>query len=463
MNTGIDGFFKRLSGKSVALLGAGVTNTPIARMLLEKGISVTVCDRRSAEKLGDICDEFTKLGAKLKLGEGYLRGLDADVIFRTPGMRFYLPELNEYRKNGVVVTSEMEVFFDICPATVIGVTGSNGKTTTSSVIADMLTRAGKTVWLGGNIGKALLPDVTRMKPDDFVVAELSSFQLISMRRSPDIAVMTNLSPNHLDMHKDMAEYTNSKRNIYLHQSAFDRLVVNSDCHIVSKFAGEARGEVLTFSRREAPFYGAYADEGGDILFYNHGERRRIMNKSDIKIPGMHNVENYLAAITALAGIVSDDEIRETAREFGGVKHRAELIREADGVRYYNDSIATTPARTITGMLSLFNQKLILIAGGYDKKIPFDELGEPLCRRVKTLILMGVTADKIEDAVKSAASYGEGNPEIMRVESMEQAVAAARAAAQPGDIVALSPACASFDMYQNFEARGEHFKQLVESL
>ena len=464
MNTGIEVFFNNLKGKSVALLGIGVTNMPIAKMLLKRGVDVTVCDRRDADKMGsdylrDI-GEFIRLGAKFKLGEDYLKDLRADVIFRTPGMKFYLPELCEYRRQGVVVTSEMEVLFDLCPAKIVAVTGSNGKTTTSSVIAGMLSKAGKTVWLGGNIGKALLPDVGRMTPDDYVVAELSSFQLISMRRSPDVAVITNLSPNHLDMHRDMKEYIDAKRNIYLHQSAFDRLVVNADCPIVSGFAGEARGEALTFSRKKAPYRGAYADENGDIFFHDRDQFRRIMHISDIKIPGMHNVENYLAAISALSGILPDDAMIKTARDFGGVRHRAELVREVDGVKYYNDSIATTPSRTINGMLSLFDQKIILIAGGYDKQIPFGEFGEPVCRKVKTLILIGATADKIEEAVRSAPSYGEGNPAVIRAEGMEQAVAAARESVRPGDVVALSPACASFDMYPNFEARGEHYIECI---
>ena len=463
MVSGIDGFFEGLRGKSVALCGVGVTNTPIARMLLERGVGVTVCDRRAADQLGGLPEEFAALGAKLKLGEDYLTGLQVDVIFRTPGMKFHTPELEEYRRRGIAVTSEMEVFFDICPAKIIAITGSNGKTTTSSVIADILEKAGKRVWLGGNIGKALLPDIYHMAPEDYAVVELSSFQLISMRRSPDVAVVTNLSPNHLDMHKDMQEYIDAKRNIYLHQSAFDRLVVNADCPITSGFAQEARGALMTFSRAKQPYWGAYADENGDILFSDRGEIRRVMNASEIKIPGMHNVENYLAAICAVQGVADDEAILATARSFGGVPHRAQLIRTVDGVSYYNDSIATTPARTITGMLSLFPQKIILIAGGYDKKIPFDGLGEPLCRKVKTLILMGATADKIETVVRSAGEYAASGLNIIRVENMEQAVAIARENAEDGDIVALSPACASFDMYPNFEARGNHFREIVEGM
>lgn len=463
MDNNINTFFEKLKGKSVALCGVGVTNTPLAQMLLEKGCKVTVCDKRSADKLGDVVEKLTSLGATLKLGADYLEGLDVDVIFRTPGMRFYLPELDAYRKKGVAIISEMEVFFDLCPSHIIGITGSNGKTTTSTVIAEMLRADGKNVWLGGNIGKALLPDIEKMKPEDWVVVELSSFQLISMRRSPDIAVVTNVSPNHLDMHKDMKEYVDAKRNIYRHQSGFGKLIVNADCPIASSFVDGARGSCLAFSRMVMPSWGAYCGSDGAIWFSDRGVARRIMRTADIKVPGMHNVENFLAAISAVGGIVSDEAIVNTARSFSGVAHRAELIRELDGVSWYNDSIATTPARTIKGTLSLWQQKIILIAGGYDKKIPFDELGPAVCDKVKTLILMGVTADKIEKTVRECREFYSSGIEIVRVSNMEEAVKAAREKAVEGDIVSLSPACASFDMYPNFEARGDHFRSIVEAL
>lgn len=463
MNDRITTFFERVKGKTVAFCGVGVTNTPLAEMFIKKGCKVIVCDKRPLEKLGEAAERLSSLGAELKLGDDYLKGIEADIIFRTPGMRFYTPELEEYRAKGVVVTSEMEVFFDLCPARIIAITGSNGKTTTSSVIADMLTRSGKKVWLGGNIGKALMPDIESMTAEDWVVCELSSFQLISMRTSPDIALITNLSPNHLDMHKDMQEYTDSKRNIYLHQSAFGKVVFNADCPIVSGFIGEQRGSCLTFSRREMPHWGSYVDANGDIWFSDKGNARKIMNMSEIRIPGMHNVENYLAAIAVVDGLVSDDVIRETAHLFAGVEHRAEFIRCLDGVSWYNDSIATTPTRCISGTLSLYDRRIIMIAGGYDKKIPFDELGPVVCNKVKTLILMGVTADKIEAAVRGCREFIDCGIEICRVSSMEEAVELAASKAKDGDIVSLSPACASFDMYPNFEERGRHFKRLVNGL
>ena len=462
-NSAAELFFPKVKGKKIAFCGAGVTNTPMVEMFINKGCEVTVCDKRTADKLGEVADRFRALGAKLKLGDDYLQGIDADIIFRTPGMRFYIPELEQYRASGVVVTSELEVFLDICPAHIIGITGSNGKTTTSSIIAEILRADGKKVWLGGNIGKALMPDLEKISPDDWVVVEMSSFQLISMRRSPDIALITNLSPNHLDMHKDMEEYVESKRNIYTHQTAFGRVVFNADCPIVSGFIGQQRGECLTFSRRKLPHWGSFVDDKGDIWMSDRGSVRRIMNRSDIRIPGMHNVENYLAAIAVVEGYVSDEAIVETAHLFSGVEHRAEFVRCLDGVSYYNDSIATTPARCICGTLSLYDRRIIMIAGGYDKKIPFDELGPVVCDKVSTLILMGVTADKIEAAVRGSRGFLDSGVKMIRVSSMEEAVNAARDAAVDGDIVSLSPACASFDMYPNFEARGRHFKELVNAL
>lgn len=456
-------FFAKTAGRKIAFCGAGVTNTPMVKMFLENGCDVTVCDRRTADKLGEAADAFRAMGAKLKLGDDYLENIDADIIFRTPGMRFYIPELEKYRAAGVAVTSELEVFLDICPAHIIGITGSNGKTTTSTIIAKTLEHAGRKVWLGGNIGKALMPDLPNITPDDWVVCEMSSFQLISMRQSPDIALITNITPNHLDMHKDMQEYIDAKRNIYLHQSAFGRAVFNADCPVVGGLVGEQRGECLTFSRKAMPAWGAYADENGDLWFNDRGNVRKVMNRSGIKIPGWHNVENYLAAMCVLSGVVSDDDFREVARDFGGVEHRAELVREVRGVTYYNDSIATTPSRTISGTLSLYDRKITLIAGGYDKLVPFDEMGPAVCEKVSSLILLGVTADKIEAAVRSCPQFAASGVKIIRVGSMEEAVQAAAANTQPGDIVSLSPACASFDMYPNYETRGRHFKELVMGL
>ena len=451
-------FFRYLKGKTVAFCGVGRTHMPLIELFQEKGAVVTVRDQRPLEKLGENGEILRSLGVELRLGEDYLQDLNEDIIFRTPGMRYHLPQLEEARVRGCAVTSELELFFRLCPCKIYGVTGSDGKTTTTSIIAEFLKAQGKTVHLGGNIGKPLLPEIESIAPEDVAVVELSSFQLISMRESPDVAVVTNLSPNHLDVHKDMQEYIDAKKNILLHQGALSRTVLNAGNEITAAFAPEVRGDCWMF-RRGAPVERGVWCDGENI--YVHGEK--LLEVSQIKIPGWHNVENYMAAIAAVWGDVEPQTIRHVAETFAGVEHRAEFVRELGGVKYYNDSIATSPTRVISGMLSLFPQKILMIAGGYDKHIPFEPLGPAVCEKVKTLILLGSTAQKIQDAVMAAPQYREGCPEILRVETMEEAVAAAAAHAQPGDIVSLSPACAAFDLYPNFEVRGRHFKEIVNKL
>lgn len=451
-------FFEYISGKTVTFCGIGRSHMPLMKMFQEKGAVVSARDKRTLEELGENGETLQKLGVKLILGENYLQDLREDIIFRTPGMRYHLPQLETARKQGSVVTSEMEVFFELCPCKIYAVTGSDGKTTTTSIIAELLKAQGKTVHLGGNIGRPLLPEIESIQPGDRAVVELSSFQLISMGESPDVAVVTNLSPNHLDVHKDMQEYIDAKKNIFLHQNAFSRTVLNAGNEITASFAAQVRGDCWMFRRGSSVERGVWCD-GGQI--YVHQEP--LMPLSQIKIPGWHNVENYMAAIAAVWGDVSPEVIRQVAATFNGVEHRAEFVREFNGVKYYNDSIATSPTRVISGTLSLFPQKILMIAGGYDKHIPFEPMGPVVCEKVKTLILLGATAQKIEDAVKAADNYQEGAPEILRVETMEQAVAMAAAHAQPGDIVSLSPASAAFDLYPNFEVRGRHYKELVNGL
>lgn len=459
----IEAFYRSMRGRRVAFCGLGGSNLPLVRRFAQEGALVTARDRRSREKLGETAAQLQALGVRLVLGEGYLDGLTEEVIFRTPGMPYHLPQLEEARRRGSAVTSEMEVFLDFCPCPVFGVTGSDGKTTTTTILAKLLRHAGHTVHVGGNIGTPLLPQIAQIRPDDMVVAELSSFQLISMRRSPQVAVVTNVSPNHLDVHKDMQEYVDAKKNVFLHQNAFGRTVLNLDNGVTASFAGDVRGQCLLFSRRERVENGCWLAPDGRIIMSCNGVDTPVMDQKDIKIPGGHNVENYMAAICAAWGYVTPEDIRAVAAAFGGVEHRAELVRELDGVRWYNDSIATTPSRTVRGMLSLFDRKLILIAGGYDKKIPFEPMGEPVCAHVKVLVLMGATAPKIEAAVTAAASYRPGAPKIVHAASLEEAVQACRREAKPGDIVAMSPACASFDMFPNYETRGDQFRALVQNL
>ncbi len=454
-------FFEQIKGKKIAMCGIGVSNTPLILDFLKKGAKVYACDRRSREMIGEIANELENAGAELCLGDGYLDDLEVDIIFRTPGMSFNLPELEAARKKGIAVTSEMEVFFDLCPATLFAVTGSDGKTTTTTLISKMLEAEGKKVFVGGNIGKPLLPEIENITADDFVVVELSSFQLISMRKSPDVAVVTNLAPNHLDVHKDMEEYIDAKKNIILHQNAFSRTVLNRDNEITNDFKKYVRGQSLSFSMTEPLKNGAWLESDGTIHMTYRGIDAPIMHRDDIAILGDHNVENYLAAIAAVWGFAGMDSIKKVAKEFMGVEHRIEFVREVNGVKYYNDSIASSPTRTIAG-LKAFNQKVHLIAGGYDKHIPYEPLVPYILEKVEKLYLCGATADKIEAAVRNDANYN-GVPEIIRCESIAAAVLKANEIAKSGDVVTLSPASASFDAYPNFVARGNHFKELVNKL
>ncbi len=462
MSTQTDRFFDSVKGNKVAFIGIGTSNLPLIKLFSDKGAEVIACDRQPLEKLGENGEKAKQYGAKLLLGDDYLKNIDADIIFRSPGTQPDKPELLALKENGKVLTSEMEVFFDLCPCKIIAVTGSDGKTTTTTIISELLKAEGKTVHLGGNIGKPLLPEIESVKDDDYAVVELSSFQLITMRKSPDIAVVTNLAPNHLDWHKDMDEYIESKKNLILHQNAFGKAVVNLDNEIANSFSKDVRGQLAKFSVKEELFNGAYLD-GTTIVYSDYGNKTEIMDISDIKIPGMHNVENYLAAISAVWGLVSAETIKSVAKTFGGVAHRAEFVRELDGVKYYNDSIASSPTRTSLGTLSLYDEKIIIIAGGYDKHIPYEPLGPVINNKVKLLVLLGDTAPKIEAAVKNADNYDENAIKIITVTNMEEAVAEAKKYAVKGDIVSLSPASASFGLYKNFEERGNHFKSIVNGL
>lgn len=454
-------FFGQIKGKKIAMCGIGISNTPLIIDFLKKGAKVYACDKRSREMIGSVADEIENAGARLCLGDGYLDNLEVDIIFRTPGMNWNLPELEAARKKGIAVTSEMEVFFDLCPATIFAVTGSDGKTTTTTLIAKMLEQEGKKVFVGGNIGKPLLPEIENITADDYVVVELSSFQLISMRKSPDVAVVTNVAPNHLDVHKDMDEYVMAKKNIIMHQNAFSRTVLNRDNEITESFRDDVRGQSLGFSMIRQLNNGAWLDNEGNLHMAYRNMDVPIMNRKEIAIIGDHNVANYLTAITAVWGYVGVDSIRKVAREFGGVEHRIEFVREVNGVKYYNDSIASSPTRTIAG-LKAFDRQVHLIAGGYDKHIPFEPMVPYVIEKVKKLYLCGDTADKIEKSVKENSGYN-GNPEIVRVKDIKEAVEKAYSDTKEGDIVTLSPACASFDSFPNFAARGNYFKELVNKL
>lgn len=452
-------YMSYIRGKQISVIGVGVSNVPLIEFLLSGGARVTAHDKKNASELGDIYKRLSDMGISFVLGEKYLEEIPdgCEIIFKTPGLRADVPELVAAKEKGIKITSEMELFFELCPCEIIAVTGSDGKTTTTTLIGEMLRREGYRCFVGGNIGRPLLGDTAGMKSDDKAILELSSFQLHTMNCSPHIAVITNITPNHLDWHTDYNEYIESKKNIFRHQKDGDRVVLNFDNDITRSFAGEAKNSMY-FSRKSDLERGVCLEDGF-IVLKDGGNTKKILSVGDIKIPGMHNVENYMAAIAAVFEYVSTDTINHVAKNFGGVPHRIELVRELDGVKYYNDSIASSPARTTAGLKS-FNQKVILIAGGYDKKIPFDDFGAVVNEHVKELVLVGVTSEKIENAVKNASNYN--GLKIHRKTDFKDAVVTARSCAKDGDVVILSPACASFDLFKNFEQRGNCFKEIVMS-
>ncbi|GAA0745207.1 UDP-N-acetylmuramoyl-L-alanine--D-glutamate ligase [Clostridium oceanicum] len=458
MNRDFSEFKEYIKGKKTAVVGIGVSNKPLIHFLAKLGAKVSGFDKKTKEDLGETYNELTNIGVKLVLGENYLDNLKGyDVIFKTPSMRMDIPELLSAKEEGAYITSEMEEFIKYCPAKVLGVTGSDGKTTTTTLAYEILKKHGYKTWVGGNIGTPLFSNIEEMTKEDMVVLELSSFQLMTIDVSPEISLITNLSPNHLDVHKDFNEYVEAKKSIFKHQDKEDLLVLNKDDELTNSIDKESKGKVIKFSLKEKIENGACLQDGFLTIYGD-----KICKIEDVKLKGMHNVANLLAAFCMVYEYVSVDSMRYVATNFKGVEHRCELVREIDGVKYYNDSIASSPSRTLAG-LNAFEKPVILIAGGYDKKIPFKPLAEGGYKKVKTLILMGDTKEKIYDAFKKVIDKEKIQIPIKIVESLEEAVKVARSISNKGDIVTLSPACASFDMFSNFEIRGNKFKEIVNNI
>ena len=452
-------YFESIRGKTVAVVGLGVSNRPLVDLLLQHGCKPVLCDKRGPEQFGEYGERLLAAGCVFHTGETYLENLDCDLIFRTPGLhpRF----LQQAVERGSEVTSEMELFFRFCPCRIFAVTGSDGKTTTSTLISELLKAQGYKVWLGGNIGTPLLDKIPLMTKEDMVVLELSSFQLHSMRCRPDCALVTNISPNHLDIHPDYQDYIDAKKQIFLNQTPDGRLVINADNEITRTFAADAPSRPVWFSRTGAVENGVYL-RGDEIVSSEAGTEEVVLHREDILIPGLHNVENYMAAYAAVRDLVSPENLRNVARSFPGVPHRLEMIRVLHGVTYCNDSIASSPTRTIAG-LNAINVKPILIAGGYDKHVPFTDLGHEICKHVKKLFLCGATAPLIYKAVTESPLYDAGKLPIVELHDFKETVLAASAAAGEGDMVLLSPACASFDQFPNFAVRGDTFREIVNAL
>ncbi len=454
-------YVESIRSESIAVVGAGVSNLPLIELLLKNGCDVTVCDLRSPEKMGEDYTRLQAMGAKFRLGEDYLEGLTESLIFRTPGLMPFDPHLEAAMAGGSRVTSEMEVFFRLCPCRILSVTGSDGKTTTTTIISELLKAAGYTVHLGGNIGHPLLCDLPIMKAEDMVVLELSSFQLHSMSCRPDVAVITNISPNHLDKHKDYADYYDAKMSIFLEQGPEQRLVLNAADGKTPYFKEHAKSRLAYFLDGAPVEAGVYCENGTVYRVTEQGPQA-ILQEDEIRLPGRHNIQNYMAAFAATDGLVSDEVCRRVAAEFAGVEHRLETVRVRRGVRYINDSIASSPTRTAAGLHAL-KTKPILILGGYDKHIPFDELGDEVCCYAKSAFVTGATAQPIAQAIRGSKYFADSGLQLTVLEDFDETVHAAADSAVEGDIVLLSPACASFDRFPNFAVRGRHFKKLIMEL
>lgn len=464
------------NNKKIALIGAGVSNTPLAEYFTKKGATVTVRDKKTETELGeDRCNAIRKTGATLICGDGYLNDLTEELILRSPGIRHDIPEFEAAKSRGSRVITELGLFLEMSPAPVFAVTGSDGKSTTTTVTSILLERglAGRgNAYLGGNIGEPLLHRMDGMTDCDGVAAEISSFQLMDTDFEAEAAVITNVTPNHLNWHTGMEEYIEAKKIVLRHAK---RAVLNYGNDITREIGQSLDCPVVWFSRDPIPDVPEkdirIFPENGVITVFRHGETpERILPLDGILLPGMHNAENYMAAIGATLGIVSREDIRDVAATFGGVRHRLELVRTMGNVSYYNSSIDSSPTRTAAALSALPDRDLYLICGGYDKMIPFGPLADAVigCGNVKTMVLTGATAHKIETAMREHPDFASSGIKLIREPDFAAAVQRASAAAHaaPVDIpkaVLLSPACASFDAFANFEERGRAFSEIVKNI
>ena len=464
-NKNLEEFKTYVKGKYVAIMGMGVSNTPLIKYLMDLDANITVFDKKSEEELDkSLIEEYAIQGVKFSLGENYLKNLVGyDIIFRSPSMRPDIPELEKELDRGAILTSEIEMLIDLCPGKIIGITGSDGKTTTTTLIYKMLEAAGYHCYLGGNIGIPLFAKIDEMRSEDIIVLELSSFQLMTLKKSPQIAVVTNVSPNHLDIHKSYEEYIEAKKNIFKYQDKDGVVVLNYDNDITRDFSLEAKGEVRYFSTRVKLDEGVILDNNM-IKISEDKIRKQIINVDDILLLGAHNIENACTAIAAVKDLVKPEDIVSVLTTFKGVEHRNEFVRLLNGVKWYNDSIGSSPTRTIAGLVS-FKNKVILIAGGYDKHLDYTDMGRYIVDHVKTLVLLGQTKEKIKTATLQEIERRGGNIDLPIIEctSLEEAVNKAYEIASEGDTVFFSPASASFDMFKNFEERGNKYKELVHSI
>ena len=462
-NEKLDEFNEYIRFRKVAVIGLGVSNLPLLDYLYEKKAQVTVFDERTIDEIPqNVITKIDTYEFKYSFGKNCLENLKGfNIIFRSPSCLPTKPELQEEANRGAIVTTEVEMLMEMCPCKIIGVTGSDGKTTTTSMINAILQKAGYNTFLGGNIGTPLFTRLPEIKPDDIVVLELSSFQLMNMHVSPDIAVITNITPNHLNIHKDYQEYIDAKKNIFKYQNENGILILNYDNDITRSCSTEANGKVIFFSSKEKLDNGFIVDE--DIIKECEDKvRKHILNTNEVILRGNHNFQNIATALAATKTLVDTDIAVQAIKEFKPVEHRIEFIREIDGVKWYNDSASSSPTRTLSG-INAFKENIILIAGGYDKNLDYEPLAKPILDKVSTLILIGQTAEKIFDAVKNEADKQNKKIDIYMCDSLEQTIDIAKKSAKKGEVILFSPASASFDMFKNFADRGEKFKNLVNNI
>lgn len=463
INKKLEEFNKFLDSKKVAIIGMGVSNLPLLDYFYDKNAKVTVFDKNTPSD--EIMEKINKYRYEVEIGEYNLSRLNGfDIVFRSPSVLPTREELVTAANKGAIITSEIEMVLKLAPCKIIGVTGTEGKTTTTSIIYEILKSSGKNCFLGGNIGKPIFTEIKNMKPEDIVVLELSSFQLMEMKVSPDISVVTNMYPDHLNIHSSYEEYQQAKKNIFLHQNENGVVILNYDNEITRKFADEVKSNLVFFSSLENLENGYVYDRKDEtIKSYVNGKSENILKKQEIKLRGIHNYENICAALAATAPIVDEKSQIKAIKEFNGVEHRLEFVRELNGVKYYNDSIGTSPASTIAG-LNAFDENIILLAGGSDKGLDYTEIGETIAKKVRVLLLTGPTAEKIENATKLAMNKaGKETVEIIHCKDLQEAVSTANEKAKSGEIVLMSPASASFDAFKNFIERGIKFKEFVNNL
>ena len=452
-----------------------MSNLPLVKLLL--GLTepelLTVYDKKSVVELGEAAEELAKRGVRFVCGDDWQEKVEGDVIFRSPGIRPDLPSLALAEEKGALLTSEIERLLELTAAQTFAITGSDGKTTSTTLCGKFLEAAGMRVFVGGNIGTPLLDKCEEMTESDACVLELSSFQLMRLPHAPIYTAITNVSPNHLNWHIDFDEYVEAKKNIVGKNTK--RLVVNADCEITRDF-----GREIAESGREVIFFSSSRSSFGEIVGRNYPNAKAVyrrdgmicisdgkseielLRESEIRLPGTHNIENYMTAMALSYGYAEPQDFLSVAREFTGVEHRLEPVRTLDGVEYINGSIDSSPTRTIAALSALHGRDIVVICGGYDKNLDYAPLAPKLCESARVVVLTGATADKIERALRSYDGYS-GSPEIIRAESFEESVTVAREHAREGGCVLLSPASASFDRFDNFAQRGRYFKKLVNEL